>query len=102
MGLKRLGTEGRYYLGYWLAVSLPCLPQFLAGMKLKREGILRSIIKPSSRSDEDVDIQRLTNEVIMPLVNSLLDLDLAGVTSRVSQLATEAVSLGSLPGTKPH
>lgn len=56
------------------------------------QGILRSIVKPGSRSDEDVDIQRLTNEVIMPLVNEMLDLDLPNITNRVSQLASEAVS----------
>lgn len=61
--------------------------------QLKTLGILRNIIKPASRSDEDVDIQRLTNEVIMPLVNGLLDVDLANVSNRVSQLAAEAVSL---------
>lgn len=55
-------------------------------------GILRNIVKPASRSDEDVGIQQLTNEVIMPLINSLLDIDLMSISSRVAQLAHEAVS----------
>lgn len=38
-----------------------------------------------------MDIVALTNSTILPLVNSLLDIDLNAATARVSQLVTEVV-----------
>ncbi|KAL1411919.1 hypothetical protein Q8F55_002905 [Vanrija albida] len=49
-------------------------------------GTLRNIVDAGSRTDESVGIAALTNEVILPLVNSLLDVNLANVVTRVGEL----------------
>jgi hypothetical protein len=52
-------------------------------------GTLRNIIEPGSRADRDVGIAELTNDVILPLVNSLLDVNLGNVVNRVTELVSQ-------------
>ncbi|TXT07458.1 hypothetical protein VHUM_03178 [Vanrija humicola] len=49
-------------------------------------GTLRNVVDAGSRTDESVGIAALTNDVILPLVNSLLDVNLANVVTRVGEL----------------
>lgn len=55
-------------------------------------GTLRNIVEPGSRADEAVGIVALTNKVILPLVNSLLDVNLGNVVERVNTLVAQLVS----------
>lgn len=55
-------------------------------------GALRNIVDAGSSADEAVGITALTNETILPLVNSLLDVNLANVVARVTELVSEVVS----------
>lgn len=52
-------------------------------------GVLRNVVLPGNRADASVGIVNLTNEVILPLVNSLLDVNLANVAQRVSELVQQ-------------
>ena len=52
-------------------------------------GALRNIVEPGCKQDEAVGITQLTNDVILPLVNSLLDVNLGNVVNRVTQLVSE-------------
>jgi hypothetical protein len=55
-------------------------------------GALRNFVLPGSKADELVDIVALTNSTILPLVNSLLDIDVSSTVSQVMELVAHAVS----------
>jgi hypothetical protein len=55
-------------------------------------GVLRNIIPVDSPAGEAIEIKRITNETILPLVTSLLDVDLNGIAGRVEQLVNQVVS----------
>lgn len=55
-------------------------------------GALRNFVLPGSKADELVDIVALTNSTILPLVNSLLDVDVSSTVSQVMELVAQAVS----------
>ena len=55
-------------------------------------GALRNLVYPGSRVDASIDIVGLTNSTILPLVNSLLDLDLQAIVQRVLDLSAQNVS----------
>jgi hypothetical protein len=55
-------------------------------------GTLRNLIEPGSSADAKVGIAPLTNEVILPLINGLLDVNLAHAAQRVAELVGEIVS----------
>lgn len=59
-------------------------------------GVLRNVVLPGSRADGSVGIVKLTNEVILPLVNSLLDVNLTNVAQRVQELVQQVVSAACL------
>ncbi|BEJ10886.1 hypothetical protein CspHIS471_0103080 [Cutaneotrichosporon sp. HIS471] len=61
-------------------------------------GTLRNLVDPGSSADSKVGIATLTNEVILPLINGLLDLDLAQAAQRVTQLVTEIPKDGPVLG----
>ena len=58
-------------------------------------GALRNLIRPGTKQDSQVDIVDLTQNTILPLVNSLLDIDLNAAVSQALQLAPEAVCLSA-------
>lgn len=60
-------------------------------------GTLRNIVEPGSSADAGVSIAPLTNEVILPLINGLLDVNLGGVAERVTELVGKIVSSLRLP-----
>lgn len=55
-------------------------------------GALRNIVEPGSSADSSVGIAALTNEIILPLVNGLLEVNLAQVSERVTELVGQIVS----------
>lgn len=55
-------------------------------------GALRNLVEPGSAADSSVSIVPLTNEVILPLINGLLEVNLAQAAQRVSELVAEIVS----------
>lgn len=56
-------------------------------------GALRNIVLPGSYADKQVGIAALTNDVILPLVNSLLDVNIGNVVERVTELSAQVVSV---------
>lgn len=56
-------------------------------------GALRNIVEPGSSADSNVGIAELSNDVIVPLVNSLLDVNLGNVVQRVTELVGQVVCL---------
>lgn len=55
-------------------------------------GALRNIVEPGSSVDGRVGIVAITNEVILPLINGLLDVNLGQVSQRVTELVGQIVS----------
>jgi hypothetical protein len=55
-------------------------------------GVLRNVVKPGSAADEAVDLRDLTNEVVLPLINGLLDIKPDAVAERVMQFVAQVVS----------
>lgn len=55
-------------------------------------GAMRHLVRPGSKADEQVQIVALTNSSILPLVNSLLDVDINGTVNEVLQLVNQVVS----------
>lgn len=86
--------DGACLLGCWLLVSEPGDGLCSSNQRL---GALRHLVRPGSKADAHVDIVALTNSTILPLVNSLLDLDLNAATAKVSQLVNEVVRIMSIP-----
>lgn len=56
-------------------------------------GALRNLVRPGNKGDEQVGIVNLTNSTILPLVNSLLDIDLSNTVQQVLELAGQLVRL---------
>lgn len=52
-------------------------------------GTIRNIVQPGSWADKQVGIAALTNDAILPLVNSLLDVNLGNVVQRVTELVSQ-------------
>ena len=55
-------------------------------------GALRNLVEPDSPADELVHITSLTNTTILPLIDSLLDLDLTSIVREVMNRVSELVS----------
>lgn len=60
-------------------------------------GVLRNVVKMDSPVDDAIDLRSLTSEVVLPLINGLLDVNLDDVVAKVSRLVSEAVSADPVP-----
>ena len=58
---------------------------------------MQHVVEPGSHADQRVDIIALTTNVVIPLVHSLLDVDLQAIASEVAQLVQQGVSLAYTP-----
>lgn len=62
---------------------------------IRYPGVLRNIIPVDSPAGEAIEIKRITNDTILPLVNSLLDVDLSAIGARVEQLVNQVVRVSN-------
>lgn len=74
-----------------------CVPQF---NEIQRRcewfadsaGVLRNTVQAGSPADDALDLRGLTNDVVLPLINGLLDVNLEEVVAKVSALVAQVVS----------
>lgn len=69
----------------------PILPG-LQQMRADFLGVLRNVVDTGSDADEVINIVSITNEVALPIINTLLNLDTTRTVNRVFELVREAVS----------